>query len=98
MFFALTKLSMPDGTRVDARRIYDFKVVHLFKCSFNLGPRAVNIFQAPRYLNPALIAPIVKSHWRLGKSMVHTKTEQRATANTHIGREGLQSSISFPEF
>jgi len=29
-------------------------VVHLFKCIFNLGPRVVDMLQAPRYLNPAL--------------------------------------------
>jgi len=39
---------------MDAHRIYDLTVVHLFKCIFNLGPRAVNMLRAPRYLNPAL--------------------------------------------
>ena len=29
-------------------------VVHWFKCIFNLEPRAVNMLQAPLYLNPAL--------------------------------------------
>jgi len=39
-----------------ANRIYDLTVVHfhLFKCIFKLGPRGVNMLQAPRYLNPAL--------------------------------------------
>ena len=30
-------------------------VVHLFKCIFNLGPRAVKMLQASRYLYPALV-------------------------------------------
>jgi len=29
-------------------------VVRLFKCTLSLGPRAVNMLQTPRYLNPAL--------------------------------------------
>jgi len=29
--------------------------VHLLKCIFDLEPRAVNMLQAPRYLNPTLI-------------------------------------------
>jgi len=33
---------------------YDLTVVRLFKCIFNLGSRAVDILQAPRYLNLAL--------------------------------------------
>jgi len=32
----------------------DLKVVHLFKCIFNLGSRAVNMLRVPRYLNPVL--------------------------------------------
>jgi len=30
-------------------------LVFLFKCIFNLGPLAVNMLQASRYLNPALV-------------------------------------------
>jgi len=37
-----------------AHKIYDLTVVHLFNCIFKLGPRAVNMLQAPRYHNPAL--------------------------------------------
>ena len=39
----------------DVHRICDITVVHLFKCIFNLGPRAVIMLRAPRNLNPALI-------------------------------------------
>jgi len=45
---------MPNGSRMDARKMYDLTVGHLFMCIFNLGPHAVNLLQAPRYLNPAL--------------------------------------------
>jgi len=48
---------MPNGgqfSHMDAHRIYDFTVVHMFKCLLNLGPRAVNMLQAPRHLNLAL--------------------------------------------
>jgi len=45
---------MSYGSHVDAHRIYVLTVVHLFKRIFNLGLRAVNMLQAPRYLNPAL--------------------------------------------
>jgi len=45
---------MPDGNHMDAQRIYYLTAVHLFKCSLNLGPRAVNMLQASRYLSPAL--------------------------------------------
>jgi len=34
---------MPNGSHMDAQRIYDFRDVHLFKCIFNLGPRSVNM-------------------------------------------------------
>jgi len=34
--------------------IYDLTVVRLFKCVFNLGPRAFDMLQAPRHLNSAL--------------------------------------------
>jgi len=37
-----------------AHKIYDLTVVHLFKCIFKLGPRAVNMLQVLGYLNPAL--------------------------------------------
>jgi len=45
------------GSRIDAHRIYDkgLTIVHLFKYVFNLGPRAVHMLRAPRYLNPALV-------------------------------------------
>jgi len=46
---------MSSGSHMDARRIYYLTVVHLFKCFFYLGPRAVNRLQALRYLNPALV-------------------------------------------
>jgi len=39
---------------MDVHRICDLTVVHLFKCIFNLGPRADRMLRAPRYLNPAL--------------------------------------------
>jgi len=35
-------------------RIYYLIVARLFKCICNLGPRAVNMLQAPLYLYPAL--------------------------------------------
>jgi len=54
-FFALTKFSMLNGSHMDAHRIYDLTVVHLFKCIFNLGPRAVDMLRALRYLNPVLL-------------------------------------------
>ena len=50
----LTKFTMPNGSHMDGHVIYDLRVVHLFKCMFELGPRAVNLLQAPRSLNPAL--------------------------------------------
>jgi len=43
-----------NGSHMDARKICDLTVVHLFMCMFNLGHRTVNLQQAPRYLNPAL--------------------------------------------
>jgi len=46
---------MPNGSHMDAHRIYDLTVVHLFKCIFYLWPRAVNTLQALRHLNPALV-------------------------------------------
>jgi len=46
---------MPNGSDMDTHRIYDLTVVHLFKCIFDLGPRAINMLQAPRYLNPELL-------------------------------------------
>jgi len=46
---------MPNGSHMDAQKINDFTVVHLFMCIFNLGPHAVILLQAPRYLNPALV-------------------------------------------
>jgi len=42
-FFVLTKFSMPKVSHMDAHRICDLTVVHLFKRIFNLGPRAVNM-------------------------------------------------------
>jgi len=35
---------------MDAHSIYDLIVIHLFKCIFNLGTRAFDMLQAPRYL------------------------------------------------
>jgi len=37
-FFVLAKFSMPYGSHMDAHRICDLTVVHLFKCIFNLDP------------------------------------------------------------
>jgi len=51
---------MPYVIHIDAHRIYDLTDVHLFTCNFYIGPRAVNILQAPRYLNPALGTPDLK--------------------------------------
>jgi len=45
---------MLNGSHMDACRIYDLTVVHLFMCIFYLEPRSVNMLRAPRYLNPAL--------------------------------------------
>jgi len=42
---------MPDSSHMDVRIIFDLTVLHSFKCIFNLGPRDVNMLQAPRYLN-----------------------------------------------
>jgi len=40
---------------MNAHRICDLTVDDLFMCIFNLGPHAVNMLRAPRYLNPALL-------------------------------------------
>jgi len=53
-FFALTKFTMTDGSHMDAHIIQYLTVVHLFSYIFNFGPRAVDMLQASRYLNPAL--------------------------------------------
>jgi len=53
-YFVPTKFSMPNGSHMDAHRIYDLTVVHLFKCIFDLGPRALNMQKAPRYRNAVL--------------------------------------------
>jgi len=45
---------MRNVNHMDVHKIYDLTVVRLFRCIFNLGPRAPNVLQAPRYLNPAL--------------------------------------------
>jgi len=45
---------MPNRSHMDAQRIYDLTVVHLFKCILNSRPRAVDMLQASRYLNSAL--------------------------------------------
>jgi len=45
---------MPNGGHMDAHKIYDLTVVHLFKCICIVGPRVVIMLQAPRYHNPAL--------------------------------------------
>ena len=44
---------MPKGSHMDARRICDLAVAHLFKYLFNLGPRRY-MLKAPLYLNPPL--------------------------------------------
>jgi len=46
---------MPNGNQIDSHRIYDLTVIHLFKGIFDLGPRAVKMVQAPRYLDRALV-------------------------------------------
>jgi len=38
-----------------AHIIYNLTVVHLFKCTFNLGPCAVYMLRDRRHLNPELI-------------------------------------------
>jgi len=40
---------------MDAHIFCDLTVVRLFKCIFNLGPRAVYMVRAPRHVNPALM-------------------------------------------
>ena len=45
-YFVLNKFSMPNDSHMDAHRIYDLTVVHLFKCIFDIGPRTVNMLQA----------------------------------------------------
>ena len=42
------KNPVPNGSHMGYHEIYDFK------CIFNLEPRAVNMLQASRHLNPAL--------------------------------------------
>jgi len=54
-FIILTKFNMLNGSHMDLHIIYHLTVVHLFEWIFNLGPRAVNMLQAPHYLNPALV-------------------------------------------
>jgi len=45
---------MLNDSHMDVHRICDLTVLHLFKCIFNVGPLAVIMLRAPRYLNPAL--------------------------------------------
>jgi len=52
-FFVFTKFSMPNGSHMDAHRIFDQTVVHLFKCILKLGPCADNMLQA--VLSPRLV-------------------------------------------
>jgi len=70
-----TKFSVHNSSHTDVHRIYDLTVVHLFKCFYKLGPRAVDMLQAPRHLNPALVR---KQHsrddsFRLSHSDFETK-------------------------
>jgi len=37
-FFVFTQFSMPNVSHMDAYRIYDLTVVHLFRCYLNSGP------------------------------------------------------------
>jgi len=46
---------MYNVSHMDVHRLYDLPVVHLFKCFFNLRPRAVYTLQASRHPNPALV-------------------------------------------
>jgi len=41
---------MPNDIHMDAHIIY----FHLFKCVYNLGPRAFNMLQVPPHLHPTL--------------------------------------------
>jgi len=66
-FFVLTKLSMPNGSYMDTHRIYDLTYVHLFKCIFNLGPRAINMLQSPRCLNLGCQTPFGKKSETMSK-------------------------------
>jgi len=52
--FVFSNFSMRNVSRMDGHIIYYLTVVHLFKCIFNLGARAVHMLLAPRHLNPAL--------------------------------------------
>jgi len=45
---------MHNGADMDAHIFCDLTVVHLFKCIFNLGPRAVYMLRALRHLNLVL--------------------------------------------
>jgi len=47
-FFVLTKFSMHNVSHMDPHIIYDLTVVYLFKCIFNLGPRATLIRHWPQ--------------------------------------------------
>jgi len=68
--FALTKFSMLNCSHVDAHIICDLTVVHLFKCIFNLGSRAVITLRAPGYLNQALTwCCIVERLWPQGSGV-----------------------------
>jgi len=50
-FLALTKFIMPNGSHMDAHKIYDLTVVF---CSAEFSTRGPALLQAPRSLNPAL--------------------------------------------
>jgi len=44
------EFNMPNGTHMDVHEICDLTFVdfvHLLKCRLNLGPRALNMLQAP---------------------------------------------------
>jgi len=53
------KFGMCKGSHMNARIIYDLKVVHLFKFIFSLGLRAVYMLRDPHHLSPVL-AQVVK--------------------------------------
>jgi len=52
---------------MDAHRIYDLTVVHLFKCIFDLRPRAINMLNAPRYRNAVLLLTSKPEHSTVNK-------------------------------
>jgi len=47
---------MHNSSRMVDHIIYDTKVIHFFKCNFNLGPCALYMLRALRKLNRALVS------------------------------------------